>query len=119
MFPRSIRLSKVPKVLSIHDLIYRKYPDLSPGENLEYIDLQMRKGCQISDHIVSVSESTKRDLIQLFDVAPNKISVIYPVCDARYLRQSVNKTSRKLRRNTMFRIAISYRLVRLPRGETF
>ena len=116
--PRSIRFSKVPKILSIQDLIYRKYPDLFPGEDLKSLDKQMRKACQISDHIVSISESTKRDLIQSFGINPSKISVIYPACDPRYTYQNSADRGRGSKRSTTFLIAICFMLALSLRGRT-
>ena len=82
--PRSIRGIKVPKILTIHDLIYRHFPKLFPGEDLEGYDRQLRKACSISDKIVAVSQSTKNDLINEFSIKPEKISVIYQACDQRF-----------------------------------
>ena len=106
--PRSIRLSKVPKILSIHDLIYRKYPDLCPEEDLKALDKQIKRACQISDHIVAVSENTKRDLIQSFGINPSKISVIYQACDPRYAYQ--NSADKRQRIKEKYNLPDSYLL---------
>jgi glycosyltransferase involved in cell wall biosynthesis len=71
-------------VVTIHDLIYRHFPDLFPGENLDLLDQQLRRVCTLSDHIIAVSQNTKSDLIEFFSIAPSKISVIYQACDKRY-----------------------------------
>ena len=95
--PRSIRRTKIPKILSIQDLIYRHFPDLFPGERLNFIDQQLRKACAISDHIVAISQSTKSDLIKFFSIAPSKISVIYPACDRRYRIQLPTSRQEKIK----------------------
>jgi len=82
--PRSIRLSKVPKVLTIHDLIYREHPEFSPNQNLETFDRQLRTACAVSDRIIAVSESTKTDLVRFFSIPSEKIQVIYSSCDTRF-----------------------------------
>ena len=51
--PRSIRGVKIPKILSVHDLIYRYFPKLFPGENLEAHDYQLKKACSASDKLYS------------------------------------------------------------------
>ena len=86
--PRSVRRVGIPKILTIHDLIYRHYPELFPGENLDAHDHQIRKACVVSDRIIAVSENTKKDLVNYFSIDPEKISVIYPVCDRRYRTKS-------------------------------
>ena len=82
--PRSIRGARIPKILSMQDLIYRYFPKLFPGEDLDTHDSQLRKSCTASDRIIAISESTKRDLVDLFSIRPEKINVIYPACDSRY-----------------------------------
>ena len=87
--PRSIRGANIPKILSVHDLIYKNYPNLCINEqgiadNLDYHDNQLRKACTASDRIIAVSESTKQDLVDCFSIRPEKINVIYPACDSRY-----------------------------------
>ena len=68
----------------MHDLIYRHHPELCPGQDLDALDRQLSKACSISDRITAVSQSTKNDLVNLFSVTPDKISVIYSACDTRY-----------------------------------
>jgi len=94
--------------LSIHDLIYRKYPDLCPEEDLKALDKQIKRACQISDHIVAVSENTKRDLIQSFGINPSKISVIYQACDPRYAYQ--NSADKRQRIKEKYNLPDSYLL---------
>ena len=82
--PRSVRQKRVPIVLTVHDLIYRHYPGLFSGEDLNLYESQLLNACSISEKIVAVSESTKRDLVNFFSISPQKISVIYSACDYRY-----------------------------------
>jgi len=82
--PRSVRQKRFPIVLTVHDLIYRYYPELFPGEDLNLYESQLLNACSISDKIVAVSESTKQDIVNFFPISPQKISVIYSACDYRY-----------------------------------
>ena len=82
--PRSVRQKRVPIVLTVHDLIYRHYPELSSDTDLNLYESQLLNACSISEKIVAVSESTKRDIVNFFSISPQKISVIYSACDYRY-----------------------------------
>ena len=82
--PRSVRQKRVPIVLTVHDLIYRHYPELSSDTDLNLYESQLLNACSISETIVAVSESTKRDLVNFFSISPQKISVIYSACDYRF-----------------------------------
>ncbi len=86
--PRSIRGVQIPKILTMHDLIYRRYPEFCKGENLEKLDSQLHSACTVSDKIVAVSESTKSDLVGLFGIESTKIDVIYSACDGRYWQKA-------------------------------
>ncbi len=64
--PRSVRQKRLPIVLTVHDLIYRYYPELFPGEDLNLYESQLLNACSISNKIVAVSENTKKDLVNFF-----------------------------------------------------
>lgn len=71
-------LSKIknkPFVLTIHDMIPEKFPQFFP---VNY-DLQNNKRllAEKSSRIIAVSEMTKNDIINLYGIDSNKISVIY------------------------------------------
>jgi len=62
-------------VITVFDMIHEKF-----GENsriLDNISRLKKEAVQRSDHIICISENTKRDLIDIFDVDPNKITVTY------------------------------------------
>ena len=95
--PRSVRQKRLPIVLSVHDLIYRYYPELSPDTDLNLYESQLLDACSVSDKIVAVSESTKRDLVNFFSISPQKISVIYSACDYRYHKTETSETIQQTR----------------------
>ncbi|MCS5612510.1 MAG: glycosyltransferase family 4 protein, partial [Candidatus Poribacteria bacterium] len=95
--PRSVRQKRVPIVLTVHDLIYRHYPELSLNTDLNLYESQLLNACSISDKIVAVSESTKIDLVDLFSISPQKISVIYSACDYRYHKIATAETIQRTR----------------------
>ena len=55
--PRSVRLRKIPKIVSIHDVIYRRYPELCPGEDLAKYDRELQDVCDVADLIITVSKN--------------------------------------------------------------
>lgn len=64
-----------PSVLTVHDMIHEIYSEQFSA-NDKTIRLK-REAVEQADHIISVSHSTKRDLINLFDVNESKITVIH------------------------------------------
>jgi glycosyltransferase involved in cell wall biosynthesis len=81
-------------VITIHDLNFLLYPHFLTPESARYYG-QIDQAVRNCDHIIAVSESTKRDIIRLTGAAEHKITVVYeaanpiyrPVRDEQFLRQ--------------------------------
>jgi len=71
----SIAPAKVKTVLTVYDMTYEKFSYLFPPKQ----NISQNKQCAVkrANHIICISESTKNDLIDIFNVNPDKISVIY------------------------------------------
>jgi len=70
------RYTRYPAVITVHDLAFLKYPSFLTHESARYygqVDLAARQ----ADHIIAVSQSTKRDTVQMLGVPEDKITVIY------------------------------------------
>jgi glycosyltransferase involved in cell wall biosynthesis len=63
------------QILTIHDLISLRYPDISPHQHLYFkkiLPWMIRK----STGIITVSEFTRQDVIRQFSVPPEKVHVV-------------------------------------------
>ena len=63
-----------PFIVTVHDMIYELFPEFFPGNDM-YIEGK-RRLVEKASHIIAISESTKKDLIQIFNVDKKKITVI-------------------------------------------
>lgn len=86
--PKKNKLSKIKYVVTIHDLIFLRYP-----ENYNRIDRRIYKkkveyACKTADKIIAISEQTKRDLMEFLKVPEAKIEVIYQTCAPSFAHQS-------------------------------
>jgi glycosyltransferase involved in cell wall biosynthesis len=79
--PLGIKNSGIKTVVTIHDLIYLKYPEYFGLINRKIYAWKASTACKTADLIIAVSEQTKTDLIQHFNVSPQKIEVVYQGCD--------------------------------------
>ncbi len=77
-------LKNVPTVLTVHDLIFRYLPEHHKPLNRWYLNSTMPLYCRRADHIIAVSEATRRDIINAYHIPPEKISVIYEAADPRF-----------------------------------
>ncbi len=63
-------------VITVHDLAFLLYPHFLTKESARYYG-HIDQAVRWTDHIIAVSESTKRDTIQHLGVADDKITVVH------------------------------------------
>lgn len=81
-------LSRSAQVTTIHDCAYDRFPEEFPSHKAKtYYKFMFPMALQKSKRIIAVSESTKRDLIELYKISPEKISVIYEGVDSRFFQE--------------------------------
>ena len=79
--PYGISGSKTKLVVTIHDLIFLRYPELYRLPDRLIYKRKFADACKKANHIVAISEQTRQDIITYFGTNPSKISVIYQDCD--------------------------------------
>ena len=80
--PFFVNTNETKLIVTIHDLIFLRFPKLyNPIDKLIYT-FKYRYACQKADSIITISEQTKRDLIHYFGISPKKIKVVYQNCSA-------------------------------------
>ena len=94
---------KCPSVVTMLDLIFIRYPNYFKAWDRNYYRISFKKSAQLADHIISISEATKADLINFFGIKEEKISVIYPGFDAVFS---------KLQQQKLVEIKIKFKLPR-------
>jgi glycosyltransferase involved in cell wall biosynthesis len=70
-------LHDVPTVLTVHDMIFKLFPEHQKRLNYWYLNATMPLYCRRADAIITVSECSKRDIVRHYHLDPSKISVIY------------------------------------------
>ncbi len=76
--PMTHSKSSCKRVVTIHDLIFKKHPTLYPWLDRKIYDLKCRYSCLHSDKIIAVSKQTRRDVMEVYQIPGHKIEVIYP-----------------------------------------
>jgi glycosyltransferase involved in cell wall biosynthesis len=72
-YPSGLR--SCPSVITVYDMIHELFPDhFHPGNNVSQLK---RISINRADHVICISKSTRDDLIRLFDIPPEKITVIH------------------------------------------
>ena len=86
--PLNIRRSKVKSVVTIHDLIFLRFPQYYKPIDRKIYTYKFKKACQNADKIIAVSECTKRDIVHFFNIPENKIEVVYQGCDQAFHKEA-------------------------------
>lgn len=82
--PFGIKKTGAKSVVTIHDLIYKTYPnDFSFFDRFIY-DLKFKYACKQADKIIAVSKSTKNDIVKYYGTPESKIEVIYQSCHQQF-----------------------------------
>ncbi len=82
--PNGIEQTNIKSIVSVHDLIFLRYPDYYNNIDAYIYKKKFRNACEHATHIVSASEQTKQDIISYFNTNPLKISVVYQDCDKQF-----------------------------------
>ncbi|MFN5629335.1 MAG: glycosyltransferase family 4 protein [Bacteroidota bacterium] len=72
---------KTKKIVTIHDLIFVRYPKLYNAVDCRIYATKVKKACKSADLVVAISEQTKRDLIEFYHIPEQKIKVAYQSCN--------------------------------------
>ena len=78
--------TKIPKIVTAHDMIVRKQPHLMPPVSRWYFSKWIPYTYRSADHIIAVSQATKDDLIYYLHLDPRKITVIHHGYNPAYVR---------------------------------
>jgi len=77
----------IKKVVTIHDLIFVRYPQYYSFFDRKIHFWKFKKAADTADKIIAISEQTKRDIIRYLKVSETKIKVIYQGCHHAFKEQ--------------------------------
>lgn len=92
--PYGIEKTKVHTVVTMHDLLFLKQPELFPAFDRKMYCKKYLRSCKVADKVIAVSERTKHDLLELTDTPESKIEVVYQGCSPQF-KTLVNETRKK------------------------
>jgi glycosyltransferase involved in cell wall biosynthesis len=96
--PLNIRKAhNIGKIVTIHDLIFRHFP-----QNYHFIDrhiynFKFRRACQSADHIIAISRFTKEEIIHYYHIPEEKISVIYQGCHKIFQQPATEQDKKEVK----------------------
>ncbi|HTI60650.1 glycosyltransferase family 1 protein [Mucilaginibacter sp.] len=86
--PRGIDKKGIRSVVTVHDLIFMRFPQYFGAINRLIYSSKLKHACRVADKIVAISKRTKQDLIDLLNIPAEKIEVVYQGCDPIFKKDS-------------------------------
>ena len=79
-------VGRVPAILTVHDLSFMRHPEFFVPGFRDYLQSAVSRAVEKAHCVLADSKSTRQDLIELLDVEPERVSVLYPGVEARFQR---------------------------------
>lgn len=95
--PKNIQKFKGKSVVTIHDLIFLRYPELYKKADRMIDTRKFRHAAENADRVISVSEQTKADLVDFFEISAQKIDVVYQGCHPIFQQKASQEIKEQLR----------------------
>lgn len=96
-YPLPVQVKGAKKITTIHDLIPLRLPYTTLDKKPFYYDL-IKQTLRGSDAIATVSENSRKDILDLFDVNPDKVKVTYQPIALRPITEDEDTIRRFLRK---------------------
>lgn len=80
--PTGLKKNKIKSVVTIHDLIFLRYPELYSVIDRKVHLIKFKKAAKNADLIIAISEQTKKDIMFYLGIDSSKIKVIYQGCQS-------------------------------------
>jgi glycosyltransferase involved in cell wall biosynthesis len=82
--PVGIQHTSIKSVVTIHDLIFERYPQQYSTIDVQIYRQKFRYACNNANRIIAISRQTKEDIIQFYRIPSNKIDVCYQSCNPAF-----------------------------------
>lgn len=89
--PNGINNEKTKTVVTIHDLIFLRYPDYYNTIDAYIYKKKFKRACITADLILATSIQTKKDIETYFEIKDSKTKVLYQDCDDAFAKQYSNE----------------------------
>ena len=106
--PVGIEKLPVKKVITFHDAIFIRYPELYPSTYRKIFTLKNKTSCRISDRIIAISEQSKSDAIEFFHADTDKVEVVYQGCNNIFRQKATDQEKDKIR--SIYNLPVDYLL---------
>ncbi len=96
--PKGIDATKIKSIVTMHDLIFERFPEQYGLIDRKIYRYKFQYACKHANKIIAISEQTKNDLVELYDVPEHKIAVCYQSCDERFFKTVSDEEKERIKK---------------------
>jgi glycosyltransferase involved in cell wall biosynthesis len=85
-----------PSVVTVHDLAFLTVPECAYPTLRAYLETVVPRSARNADHIIAVSHSTRRDVINRFGIAPEKVTTVYEAAGPEFYPETAERVELSL-----------------------
>ena len=90
-----------PTILTIHDLSYLRYPETHPDLRVRIMNKLLPRAIERAAHLLADSEFTRREVMETFGVAPDRITTTLLGVSKSFYPRSAGECAAVLRRHDL------------------
>jgi glycosyltransferase involved in cell wall biosynthesis len=79
--PKGIEKTGIPSIVTIHDLIFMRYPEFYKPVDRKIYMLKFSDAAKNATRVIAISQQTKNDIVEFLGTNENKIDVVYQSCN--------------------------------------
>jgi glycosyltransferase involved in cell wall biosynthesis len=95
--PKRNRTSNFKTIVTIHDLIFLRHPEWYPVIDRWIYNKKFQYSSQIADGIIAISQQTRNDLVQFYNVDEKKIKIIHQGCNNVFKNSLTDTEKQKIK----------------------
>jgi glycosyltransferase involved in cell wall biosynthesis len=96
--PCDLNNVNIKTVVTIHDLIFLRKPDYYKFIDRIIYKAKSKYACKHADRIIAISEKTKEDIVEFYNIDSEKIDVIYQSCDDSFKKLVSEEEKKRVRK---------------------
>ncbi len=95
--PFGIQRTKIKSVVTIHDLIFERYPSQYNAIDVFIYRRKFINACKNADRIIAISEQTKKDIVEFYKIDEKKITICYQSCQPSFYTEVDNNDKKRIK----------------------
>ncbi len=97
-FPEGIDALAMKKVVTIHDLIYERFPEHYTRDQIKNFSKRYRLACVQADRVIAISKQTREDILEFYKIPADKIVTCYQSCSPAFLKTSTEQEKDRVKK---------------------